>query len=203
MSLLNLNDMKENLDKPKYALSEKQSVKGNVIIPIHGSIRICRCLSCGRTLNTEAAALSKTVCTRCGSEVNKMILPTTEGTADQKVLELFKNKIKKSNLIMSFGFAFDDPHISYKIGEGNQEYATDEKAPEDKLMINCSIKKLDRGKVNWGENVKFINSDEDLLKSLKGLISVLNPPKKSVFDIDDLMFSRVFNRSDKYGIKKY
>lgn len=103
---------------PIYSLKEVIKPKALSVIPVHGSIRVCRCPGCSRILMTEAAALDRKFCIYCGSEIPSVIIPTTEGETDKEVLQLLEEYISEASVQFFIGYGFGDPHIIERIKRG-------------------------------------------------------------------------------------
>lgn len=128
--------------RPKYLMSENPMAfkRSLPIIPIHGSIRVCKCSNCGRQLSSEAAAVGLKCCVYCGSELSSIVLPTTEGKADKELLKMLGKEVEQSDLLIFIGYGFDDPHISQRISDSLGEKL--------KTIINICNIKLDQKKIS-------------------------------------------------------
>ncbi|GEM_PF-2813941 len=104
--------------RPRYTLTTEQHAKILPVIPLHGSIRVCRCPNCRRELSSEAAAVGRKRCVYCGREIPRVVVPTTEGEADKEVLRVLEDWVAESALVISAGYSFGDPHIAERIRRG-------------------------------------------------------------------------------------
>jgi NAD-dependent SIR2 family protein deacetylase len=104
--------------RPRYSLEVALAKNTYPVVPLHGSICVCRCPGCNRVLTSEAAALERKRCVYCGEEIPRVVVPTTEGEADKKSLSRFEDWIAYSSLVLFVGYSFGDPHIIERIKNG-------------------------------------------------------------------------------------
>lgn len=160
--------------KPKYALEIISDKRFLSIIPIHGSIRVCRCQSCNRILNSEIASLGKMRCVYCGEELPRVVVPTSEGEADKEVLKLFENAIVRAVAIVFVGYGFDDPHILDRIKRGISQ----NNDKNNLKIFNICNKVFPSTKISKPSEVVVFNIEEDIAESLMELSSLLEKKKK-------------------------
>lgn len=127
--------------RPKYVMSASKLEEHLIpIVPIHGSIRACRCESCPRELETEATAIGRKRCVYCGSELSTVVLPTAEGETDKRLLRILEDEIGHADVIFFIGYGMDDPHIRQKVNSGLE-------GQKGKTIVNVCGKRIDTDRI--------------------------------------------------------
>lgn len=174
-SIPNQKELAECLFIPAYILdlgafkSELEMVEEKrqlPIIPIHGSVRVCKCPSCEEILKSEAVAVEEKICGFCGSTLPPFVIPTEEGKTDKKLLKTLEEDAKDASAIIFIGHGFSDRYLVDRI-------IRDPKIPEGKskpVLINyCREKIKDKLKDKFsqiGEKFKVFEITQNISESL-------------------------------------
>lgn len=136
------------------------------IIPIHGSVRVCKCPSCEEILISEAVAVEEKVCGFCGSTLPPFVIPTEEGKTDKKLLKTLEEDAKDASAIIFIGHGFSDRYLVDRI-------IRNPKSPEGKskpVLINyCREKIKDKLKDKFNQidkKFKVFDITQDISESL-------------------------------------
>lgn len=154
--------------RPKYTLTRSSRTRSVLpIVPLHGSVRVCKCPRCNKELETEAAALREKRCVYCGQEIPQVVVPTTEGEIDKELLGILESAVNEASVIIFVGYGFDDPHIRERLRLG----LTSSSYPKNKIVINVCRAKLRTEDIQpmRKENIFEINT-KDVGDALRELI---------------------------------
>jgi len=99
----------------KYRLEMEKEKRLLPIIPIHGSVRVCKCPSCGEILISEAAAIGEKVCMFCGTTLPPLIIPTEEGRTDKELLRILEEDAQDASAIIFIGYGFSDRYLVERV----------------------------------------------------------------------------------------
>lgn len=177
--------------KPTYSLNITPRKDSFSVVPIHGSIRVCRCPGCGRILSTEAAALERKMCVYCGAEIPRVIVPTTEGEADKKVLSLFEDWISDAAVMFFIGYGFGDPHIMERIKGGLSR----NKYGGNLRPINLCHCLFPEDKLDSKKSGDCINISNDITLALAKITSMIGSKTKGEFGPMAVSIANAFEES--------
>ena len=167
--------LKSFVPTPYYTFDVPQkniNKEGLPIVPIHGSIRICRCVECGKSLQTEAAAIGDKKCVYCGADIPSVVVPMGEGETDKTLLGLLERLITEAELIVFVGYSFDDPHIMDRI-----RYALQISKKKIRI-INCCHRQINPEDIGLDPD-RITELNEDIDQSLNAIIKGLSDTVKN------------------------
>jgi len=153
----------------KFQLEMQEEKRQLPIIPIHGSVRVCKCPSCEEILISEAVAIEEKVCVFCGTTLPPFVIPTEEGKTDKKLLKTLEEDAKDASAIIFIGYGFSDTYLVDRI------IRRDPKSPEEKskpVLINYCREKMkdkleDKTKVRQiNEKFRVFEITQDISESL-------------------------------------
>lgn len=174
-NIQNQEELAESLFIPAYILDlgvfknelERTGEKRQLpIIPIHGSVRVCKCPSCEEILMSEAVAIAEKVCISCGTTLPHFVIPTEEGKTDNELLKTLEENAKDASGIIFMGHGFGDRYLVDRI-IGDSKSSGGKSKP---VLINyCKETLRDKRKDTFSEidkKFKVFEITQDISKSL-------------------------------------